>query len=173
MARKLVSVLGRLLLPLALLVAPACTEGAAPPRGPLPTPSVAVSRPTPLLLQVPAGTWGEESQIRLDVDATGTGIEGNCWGGKITQSLTLSPTGHFDVPGSFEEGSGAPPPTWYVPQIYTARYQGWTDGQTLTLTITLPPNYPDPPSPFHLIVIGPFTLTRILDPLRFLGPGCA
>ncbi len=105
-------------LPLLLLVACASSPGSA-------------SR----LDRVPSGDWGG-LHARLTVADTGGTIEFDCAHGTLAQPLTLDDTGHFDVPGTLVSEAG-PTPKDDNAASQPVRYSGSTDGQSLTLDVTL------------------------------------
>ena len=106
------------LLPLVLVVACATSPGAA-------------SR----LERVPTGEWGG-AHVRLTVGANGGTIEFDCAHGSLDAPLKLDAGGRFDVPGrlAFE---GGPARKDEAEGSRPARYRGETDGQRLSLEVTL------------------------------------
>jgi hypothetical protein len=88
-------------------------------------------------LPVPAGVWGGE-HIRLVVTETGAEVEYDCAVGRVEGPLRRNPDGDFEAGGvhAFEEGGprrlGDP-----APAQHPVRYQGWTDGHHMRLTVTL------------------------------------
>jgi hypothetical protein len=59
-----------------------------------------------------------------------------CAQGSIPQPWTLDATGHFALTGTYTPESGAAPAAEAQPPV-PARYTGWTDGQTMQLTVSL------------------------------------
>jgi len=106
------------LVPLLLLVACAANPGGA-------------SR----LDRVPSGEWGGE-HVRLTVDDAGGKVEFDCAHGSLDAPLKLDAGGRFDVPGrlAFE---GGPARKDEAEGARPARYRGETDGQRLSLEVTL------------------------------------
>jgi hypothetical protein len=88
-------------------------------------------------LPVPIGVWGGE-HIRLVVTETGATVEYDCAVGRVDGPLLRNQAGDFEARGvhAFEHGGprrlGDPAPT-----PHPARYQGWTDGSHMRLTVTL------------------------------------
>jgi hypothetical protein len=88
-------------------------------------------------LPVPIGVWGGE-HIRLVVTETGATVEYDCAVGRVDGPLLRNQEGHFEARGVHVFQStgprrlGDPEPT-----PHPARYQGWTDGSHMRLTVTL------------------------------------
>ena len=127
----------------------ACTSGLGPtpPIG-LPTlaPSPPASSPeatthplppTAPLTQLPGGSWGA-SELGLEVHPLYAKLYALCWEGTISGTITLDVSGHFAMPGTWLAATGAPRTPTGLDEHRLAQYSGWTDGQTLTLTVTLP-----------------------------------
>jgi hypothetical protein len=85
--------------------------------------------------RVPAGDWGGE-HVRLTVEPSGGRIEFDCAHGTLDQPLGLDADGRFDVPGKLV-GEGGPVRKDETEGARPARYRGSTDGQRLTLEVTL------------------------------------
>jgi hypothetical protein len=105
-------------LPLLLLVA--C---AASPAGP------------DRLERVPIGDWGGE-HVRLTVEEAGAKVEFDCAHGRLDGPLVLDGGGRFDVKGSLV-GEGGPVLKDETENARPARYRGETDGQRMSLEVTL------------------------------------
>lgn len=85
---------------------------------------------------VPSGAWGGE-HARMEVTAGGASLEFDCAFGFIEVPLTVDEDGAFSVPGTVAFESGGPvrhdqPP----PKRHPVRFDGWTDGELMTLTVT-------------------------------------
>ncbi len=104
--------------PLLLLVACASSPGAA-------------SR----LDRVPSGDWGGQ-HVKLTVADAGGTVEFDCAHGTLGQPLALDDSGHFDVPGTLV-GEAGPTQKDGAAAGQAVRYSGTTDGQTLSLEVTL------------------------------------
>ncbi len=85
--------------------------------------------------RVPNGDWGGQ-HVRLSVDDTGGKVEFDCAHGALQQPLTLDSGGRFDVAGTLV-GEGGPTPKDETAAARPARYRGTTDGQTMSLEVTL------------------------------------
>ena len=87
---------------------------------------------------VPTGSWGGE-HIQLVVTEAGAKVEYDCAFGRIDEPLLRDKEGNFEARGvhAFERGGprqlGEP-----APEPHPARYEGWTDGRQMRLTVTLP-----------------------------------
>ncbi len=85
--------------------------------------------------RVPNGEWGGE-HVRLTVDDAGGAIEFDCAHGKLPGPLALDDRGRFDVKGSLV-GEGGPVLKDEAENARPARYRGETDGQRMSLEVTL------------------------------------
>ncbi len=85
--------------------------------------------------RVPNGEWGGE-HVRLTVADTGGKIEFDCAHGSLDGPLTLDSGGRFDVKGSLV-GEGGPVMKDEAANARPARYRGQTDGQSMSLEVTL------------------------------------
>ncbi len=83
------------------------------------------------------GTWGG-SHIRIDVVEGSATIDYDCANGTIPGPLTVNSDGKFDLRGTHNKERGGPIRADEPPTGYPARYKGWTDGKTMTLTVLLP-----------------------------------
>ena len=87
------------------------------------------------LERVPSGEWGGE-HVRLTVEPAGGTIEFDCAHGTLGQPLDLDAAGRFDVRGTLVAEGGPVRPD-ETENTRPARYRGETDGQRLTLEVTL------------------------------------
>ena len=85
--------------------------------------------------RVANGAWGGE-HVRLTVHDDGGTIEFDCAHGTLDKPLTLDPSGRFEVPGSLV-AEGGPLLKDEVRAGRPARFRGTTDGQHLSLEVTL------------------------------------
>ena len=85
--------------------------------------------------RVPNGDWGGE-HVRLTVADTGGKIEFDCAHGSLDGPLALDTEGHFDVKGNLT-GEGGPVMKDETANARPARYRGQTDGQSMSLEVTL------------------------------------
>ena len=85
--------------------------------------------------RVPNGEWGGE-HVRLTVEDAGGKIEFDCAHGSLDGPLSLDASGRFDVAGSLV-GEGGPVQKDEAANARPARYRGETDGQHLSLAVTL------------------------------------
>jgi hypothetical protein len=85
--------------------------------------------------RVPNGDWGGE-HVRLTVEDTGGTIEFDCAHGRLEGPITLDSGGRFDVKGSLV-GEGGPVRKDGAENARPARYRGETDGQRMSLEVTL------------------------------------
>jgi hypothetical protein len=140
-----------LVLLLSLAVSAACT-GPGDLMAQLPTPSPTASS------RVAVGVWGIAINAKmvqmLEVRDTEAVVDFPCAHGLISQPLTLDANGQFAVEGTYTQESGVAPAAAVLP--VPARYSGQTDGQTLTLTVTLVDG---------AVKIGDYTLTFSPTPL--------
>lgn len=92
--------------------------------------------PVKKIERVTAGTWGGD-HISLEVAGNGATLDFDCASGTINGPMNVDGNGNFDVGGTFlrehpgpirmgEDNGGKP-----------ARYSGHTDGNTMTLSVTL------------------------------------
>lgn len=100
-------------------------------------------------MQVRAGTWGGQ-HIGMVVSDGGTTLDFDCAHAKIAQPLTLDAAGHFDVAGTYVREHGGPVGVDETADSHPARFEGSTDGKTMTLTVTLTDTNQE---------VGSFTLT--------------
>jgi hypothetical protein len=100
------------------------------------------------LERVPSGAWGGE-HVRLTVEPAGGTVEFDCAHGTLDKPLDLDATFRFDVPGTLV-GEGGPARKDEAEVAQPARYRGETDGQRMTLEVTLESGEP----------AGAFSLTR-------------
>lgn len=85
--------------------------------------------------RVPGGEWGGE-HVRLTVEDSGARVEFDCAHGSLDEPLAMDASGHFDVKGSLVfEGGPARKDETAITQA--ARYRGETDGQQMSLVVTL------------------------------------
>jgi hypothetical protein len=80
--------------------------------------------------------WGGE-HIGLAVSETGAALEYDCASGTIDQKIAAATDGTFSAVGTHTRGHGGPIMQGEIPDRHPARYDGWTDGQTMKLTVTL------------------------------------
>ncbi|MDQ6771095.1 MAG: hypothetical protein M3Z54_14030 [Gemmatimonadota bacterium] len=80
--------------------------------------------------------WGGE-HIGLTVSTTGGALEYDCASGTIDQKIAANTDGTFTAIGTHTRGHGGPIMQGEVPDRHPARYDGWTDGETMKLTVTL------------------------------------
>jgi hypothetical protein len=101
--------------------------------------------------------WGGE-HIGLTVSATGGNLEYDCASGTIDQPIVAESNGDFVAQGTHIRGHGGPAMQGEIPDRHPARYDGWTDGETMRLTVTLTDTGDK---------VGSFTLTRGQSPRVF------
>jgi hypothetical protein len=87
------------------------------------------------LERVPSGEWGGE-HVRLTVESAGGIVEFDCAHGTLDQPLVLDADGRFDVRGTLV-AEGGPVREDETENARACRYRGHTDGQRLTLEVTL------------------------------------
>lgn len=87
------------------------------------------------LERVPSGEWGGE-HVRLSVESAGAAIEFDCAHGRLDAPLDLDDAGRFDVRGTLV-GEGGPARKDETEVARPARYRGETDGQRMSLGVTL------------------------------------
>jgi hypothetical protein len=80
--------------------------------------------------------WGGE-HIGLTVSDAGGVLEYDCASGTIDQRIAAATDGTFTAIGTHTKGHGGPIMQGEVPDRHPARYDGWTDGETMKLTVTL------------------------------------
>jgi hypothetical protein len=116
-------------------IAPPGTTAVVPTQG---TSADTAPRSTTRGTPVPPGSWGGQG-IHMSVTASGARIEYDCAAGTISEPLVADSNGLFEVSGAhtFESG-GARQPGMPSPPSQPARYQGWTDGRQMQLTVSLP-----------------------------------
>jgi len=85
--------------------------------------------------RVPKGEWGGE-HVRLTVEDGGAQVEFDCAHGRLDEPLALDQSGRFDVKGSLA-GEGGPIRKDDTESARPARYRGETDGQHMSLEVTL------------------------------------
>jgi|ERR687883_828667 hypothetical protein len=110
----------------------------------------ASNQPKTMRDKVAAGVWGGE-HIRLEVTGSGATVEYDCAHGMIAEPLTLDSQGRFDATGTHTREHGGPVRRDDTPDSSPARYTGRVEGQTMTLTVTLPDAGTD---------VGTYTLTQ-------------
>ncbi len=101
--------------------------------------------------------WGGE-HIGLTVSASGGAIEYDCASGTIDQAIVSGASGDFVAQGTHTPGHGGPTMQGEIPDRHPARYEGWTDGETMKLTVTLTDTGQK---------LGSFTLVRGQSPRVF------
>lgn len=124
-----------------LLLATAC-GGGAPPH---------VDR-------VPVGTWGGDDAGMIVADASAH-VHIGCTKGDVAQAIGVDPTGRFGVAGTYNVD--AYPVDRGI--LHPARFTGWTDGRTLTLTVELTDTGR---------ILGPVGLTFGVEPKMQVCPIC-
>lgn len=80
--------------------------------------------------------WGGD-HIGLIVLDAGATLEYDCASGTIDQKVVAATDGNFTAIGTHTRGHGGPIMEGEVPDRHPARYDGWTDGQAMTLKVTL------------------------------------
>lgn len=87
--------------------------------------------------QVPPGDWGGPHAF-LRVRALESTLEFDCAVGRIEAPLSLDSEGRFHVLGTVTLESGGPLQSGQIPpKPRRARYDGWTDGREMRLTVTV------------------------------------
>lgn len=87
--------------------------------------------------QVPLGDWGGP-HASLRVHAEESTLEFDCAFGRIEAPLALDAQGRFSAIGTVTMEAGGPQqPGQAQPRPLRARYEGWTDGRELRLTVTV------------------------------------
>ena len=82
------------------------------------------------------GQWGGE-HISLSVSLSGSTLEYDCAHGTIEGSIEPDRNGNFVVTGTHVREHGGPIQEDEVPDEHPARYQGWTNGTRMTLSVIL------------------------------------
>lgn len=87
--------------------------------------------------QVPPGDWGGP-HVFLRVQAKESTLEFDCAFGRIEAPLALDAQGRFSLMGTVTPEAGGPvqPGQAQAPPL-RARYEGWTDGRDMRLTVTV------------------------------------
>ncbi|HEV2018795.1 MAG TPA: hypothetical protein VGQ98_10860 [Gemmatimonadaceae bacterium] len=80
--------------------------------------------------------WGGE-HIGLTISDASATLEYDCASGTIDQKIAAATDGTFTAIGTHTRGHGGPIMLGEVPDRHPARYDGWTDGETMKLTVTL------------------------------------
>jgi hypothetical protein len=101
--------------------------------------------------------WGGE-HIGLTVSANGGALEYDCASGTIDQPIVSATNGNFIAQGTHTPGHGGPIMVGEVPDRHPAQYEGWTDGETMRLSVTLTDTGQK---------LGTFTLVRGQSPRVF------
>lgn len=82
------------------------------------------------------GEWGGE-HISLSVSLSQSTLEYDCAHGTIEESIEPDGDGNFTVAGIHVLEHGGPIQQDQVPDEHPARYEGWTNGDRMTLTVIL------------------------------------
>jgi hypothetical protein len=106
---------------------------------------------------VPPSEWGGD-HIGLTVSPTGAMLEYDCASGTIDQPIVAASNGNFVAQGTHTKGHGGPSVEGEIPDLHPARYEGWTDGDSLRIDVTLTDTGEK---------LGSFTLVRGLSPRVF------
>jgi hypothetical protein len=106
---------------------------------------------------IAASEWGGD-HIGLTVLASGGALEYDCASGTIDQPIVSATDGSFVALGTHATGHGGPIMQGEIPDRHPARYDGWTDGKTMKLTVTLTDSGQE---------LGSFTLVRGQSPHVF------
>ena len=101
--------------------------------------------------------WGGE-HVGLTVSATSGTLEYDCASGTIDQPIVAATNGSFIAQGTHTRGHGGPIMQGEIPDRHPARYDGWTHGETMRLTVTLTDTGEK---------LGDFTLVRGQSPRVF------
>ena len=112
---------------------------------------------TDLAGPVAPSEWGGD-HVGLTVLATGGTLEYDCASGTIDQPIVAATNGNFIAQGTHTRGHGGPSMVGEIPDRHPARYEGWTDGETMRLTVTLTDTGEK---------LGSFTLVRGQSPRVF------
>lgn len=86
--------------------------------------------------RVPIGSWGG-MHMALQVRREGATFEIDCAHGSIEDLLKLDAQGRFNNRGVYVRERGGPEREGQQPDTHPARFTGWSDGKTMTLTIML------------------------------------
>lgn len=87
--------------------------------------------------RVPTGDWGGP-HASLRVHATESTLEFDCAFGRIEAPLALDAQGRFSAIGTVTMEAGGPLQSGQAqPRPLRARYEGWTDGREMRLTVTV------------------------------------
>ena len=105
---------------------------------------------------VPPGDWGGQ-HIGMVVNNSGATIEYDCASGTIDEALVTA-DGIFTAIGTHIRGHGGPVREGEIADKHPARYDGRTDGKTMTLDVTLTDSGEK---------LGTFTLQRGASPNVF------
>lgn len=105
---------------------------------------------------VPSGDWGGQ-HIGMVVKSSGATIEYDCASGTIDEALVTA-DGMFTAIGTHIRGHGGPVREGEIADKHPARYDGRTDGKTMTLDVTLTDSGEK---------LGTFTLQRGASPNVF------
>jgi hypothetical protein len=112
---------------------------------------------TDLAGPIAACEWGGD-HVGLTVSPTGGTLEYDCASGTIDQPVVAAANGNFVAQGTHTIGHGGPIMVGEIPDRHPARYEGWTDGRTMKLSVTLTDNGQK---------LGDFTLARGQSPHVF------
>jgi hypothetical protein len=86
---------------------------------------------------VPLGDWGGPHAL-LRAQAHGAMLEFDCAFGRIESPLMLDAEGRFSAIGTVTPETGGPLQSGQAqPRPQRARYDGWSDGRELRLTVTV------------------------------------
>lgn len=80
--------------------------------------------------------WGGD-HIGLTISDAGGALEYDCANGTIDQKIVTATDGNFTALGTHSPGHGGPIMQGEVPVRRPARYDGWTDGDQMTMKVTL------------------------------------
>jgi len=80
--------------------------------------------------------WGGD-HVGLTVSATGGVLEYDCASGTIDHPIVAATNGNFVAQGTHTIGHGGPIMVGEIPDRHPARYEGWTDGEKMTLSVTI------------------------------------
>src|SRR5713101_5024366 len=82
------------------------------------------------------GNWGG-NHLLMTITEIGGRLEYDCAHGSIDQPFVVDAAGYFDLLGTHVREHGGPVSDKEQPDAHPARYTGWTDGKTMTLTVWL------------------------------------
>ncbi len=82
------------------------------------------------------GEWGGE-HISLTLSLTGGTVEYDCAHGTIAEAIVPGNDGNFSTSGVHVLEHGGPIREDEIPDEHPAVYSGWTNGNRMTLTVTL------------------------------------